>query len=166
MIDSLDEQIKKFQAQGKLPEYVRRKRDFPYVTDKQIEQKAVIYVPLSEEEGLVVKGKYKSQDKWIVVIGTCENGDIIGALLINTVPHDFSKELGAVQFPLYKKDYPFLDYKSWLDCSEIFRIPRAKILKHGGYCGIINETDWKLIWETIVQTRFISEEDKAELSIR
>lgn len=63
MIDSLDEQIKKFQAQGKLPEYVRRKRDFPYVTDKQIEQKAVIYVPLSEEEGLVVKGKYKSQDK-------------------------------------------------------------------------------------------------------
>lgn len=165
MNDSLKEQIKKLQSQGRLPEYVRRKRDFPYVTNEQIERKAVIYVPLSEEEGLIVKGKYSNKDKWIVVIGTCENGDIIGALLINTDPNNFSPDLGAMQFPLLKKDYPFLDYKSWLDCSEIFRIPRTKLLKYGGYCGTIAEDDWRFIWDALVQTRFISEEDKMELGI-
>ena len=38
-------------------------------------------------------------------------------------------------------------------------------LKYGGYCGTIAEDDWRFIWDALVQTRFISEEDKMELGI-
>lgn len=63
MKNTLSEQIKKLQQQNGLPPYVKRKRDFPFVTEGEIEKGAIIYIPLSTEEGLIVKGGYQSSDK-------------------------------------------------------------------------------------------------------
>ena len=164
MREPLSDQITTLQQQEKLPKYTKRKRNFPFVAEEQIEKGAIIYVPLSKDEGLVLR-KHDTKDKWIVVIGISDEDYIVGSLLVNTNPNVFSKELGEIQFPLSVKDYPFLDYKSWLDCSEIFRVPRSKILKHGGYCGKIKEEDFNLIWETIKNTEFISDECKEEFGI-
>lgn len=164
MKKSLQEQISGLQKKEKLPVYVKRKRNFPFVTQEQIERGAILYVPLSADEGLTLR-KYSSKDKWIVVIGISEEDCIVGSLLVNTKPNLLPEELGAVQFPLAVKDYPFLDYKSWLDCSEIFRVPRSKILSRGGYCGKISERDFELIWNTIKETEFISDEDKETFGI-
>ena len=165
MKNTLSEQIKKLQQQNGLPPYVKRKRDFPFVTEGEIEKGAIIYIPLSTEEGLIVKGGYQSSDKWIVIIGFSKDDIIVGSLLVNTHPNKFSKELGDIQFPLLPKDYEFLDYKSWLDCSGVFRISRSKIFKYGGYCGKMKNEDWKLIWETLRGTEFISDEEKEEFGI-
>lgn len=165
MKDTLSEQIKKLQQQSKLPEYVKRKRDFPIVSEGDIEKGAIIYFPMSADEGLVVKGGHQSRDKWIVIVGVSNDDFIVGSLLVNTSPNGFSKELGDIQFPLLKKNYKFLDYKSWLDCSELFRVPRSKILQYGGYCGKIKEEDWVHIWNTIKETEFISDEEKEEFGI-
>lgn len=164
MKETLADQIAKLQKHEKLPEYISRKRDFPFVTEQQIERGAIIYIPLSADEGLTLKG-YKSRDKWIVIVGTSEYDYIVGSLLMNTEPNSFSKELEDIQFPLLKRDYKFLDYRSWLDCSELFRVPCSKILKYGGYCGKIKDDDWELIWKTIKETEFISDEDKEEFGM-
>lgn len=164
MKKTLADQIAELQDKEKLPEYIKRKRDYPFVTEEQIKRGAIVYIPLSTDEGITLKG-YKSRDKWIVIVGISGDDYIVGSLLVNTAPNTFSKALGDIQFPLSKRDYDFLDYKSWLDCSELFRIPRSKILKYGGYCGRIKDDDWKLIWETIKETEFISEEEKEEFGI-
>ena len=160
MKKNLADQIGDLLEQKKFSGYRKRKRNFPIVTENQIEKGAIIYVPIYADENFVVRGGYKSSDKWIVIIGFSENEFIAGSLLVNTKPNNFSKELGDIQFPLSDIDYCFLDYKSWLDCSEIFRIPRSNILKYGGYCGKINDRDWELIWQTIKATEFINDEDK------
>lgn len=140
MKKSLGDQIKSLQTADKLPVYRNRKRHFPIVTADDIVPGAIIYVTLSEEDGLKLRG-WKEKDKWIVVIGTTSDGYIIGSLLINTNPNTFSRELGEIQFPMTRRSYPFLDYNSWLDCSELFRIPQSKILKFGGFCGNVSTDD-------------------------
>ncbi|MCR6505126.1 hypothetical protein [Bacteroides muris (ex Fokt et al. 2023)] len=157
---TLKEQIKILQEDGKLPKFSNKKRDFQIVTDENIKKGSIIYIPMINDDGFVVKGNYKSSDKWIVVMGISKDDCIVGSLLVNTKPNTFFKELGDIQFPLLKKDYSFWDYKSWLDCSKLFRIPRLRILQYGGYCGCITDSDWELIWETVKNTDFISDSDK------
>ena len=44
----------------------------------------IIYVPLDEEDGLILKNGYDDRKKYIVVIGFTPEGVAIGALLINS----------------------------------------------------------------------------------
>ena len=41
----------------------------------------IIYVPLDEEDGLILKDGYKDRNKYIVIIGFTPEGVAIGALL-------------------------------------------------------------------------------------
>lgn len=53
----------------------------------------IIYVPLDEEDGLILKDGYKDRNKYIVIIGFTPEGVAIGALLINS-EIDSSKRVG------------------------------------------------------------------------
>ena len=44
----------------------------------------IIYIPLDEEDGLILKEGYKSRRKYIVIIGFTPEGIAVGALLINS----------------------------------------------------------------------------------
>ena len=115
----------------------KKKKIFPQVEEENLVRGSVIYIPLSAEEGLIVTGGYKERNKYVTIIGTTADGFVIGSLLINTDPHDATPELGACQFPLKLKDYPsILDYDSWLDCSQLFRIAKKKVLSRGGFAEV------------------------------
>lgn len=95
----------------------------------------IIYVPLDEEDGLTLKDGYKERRKYIVIIGFTPEGIAVGALLINSEidPSKRSQELLDCQYPLQARHYrDILDYDSWLDCSDIFEIPKLKITDKGG----------------------------------
>lgn len=95
----------------------------------------IIYVTLDEDDGLILKDGYKDRRKYIVIIGFTPEGVAVGALLINS-KIDISKhsqELLNCQYQLQVCNYPaILDYNSWLDCSDIFEIPKIKIREKGG----------------------------------
>lgn len=95
----------------------------------------IIYVPLDEEDGLILKDWYEDRNKYIVIVGFTPEGTAIGALLVNS-NIDLSKrseELMDCQYPLLVRNYRhILDYDSWLDCSDIFEIPKQKITEKGG----------------------------------
>lgn len=144
----------------------KKKKTFPQVKEENLARGSVIYIPLSAEEGLIVTGGYKERNKYVTIIGTTADGFVIGSLLINTDPHDATPELGACQFPLKLKDYPsILDYDSWLDCSQLFRIAKKKVLSRGGYCGSIISSDWDLILPFLRETEAISNREKREFGI-
>lgn len=105
----------------------------------------IIYVPLDEEDGLVLKEGYKDRLKYIVIIGFTPEGIAVGALLVNSNidPSKRSKELLDCQYPLLSRDYRhILEYDSWLDCSDIFEIPKLKITdKNGKMKGCLTDDD-------------------------
>lgn len=116
----------------------------------------IIYVPLDEEDGLILKDGYKDRLKYIVIIGFTPEGVAVGALLINSEidPSKRSQELLDCQYPLLLRDYrDILDYDSWLDCSDIFEIPKLKITeKEGKMKGCLTEDDKGRVMDFLKET--------------
>ena len=71
----------------------------------------IIYVPLDEEDGLILKDGYKDRNKYIVIIGFTPEGVAIGALLINSEIDSSkrSEELLDCQYPLMVRAEPNTD---------------------------------------------------------
>lgn len=116
----------------------------------------IIYVPLDEEDGLILKDGYKERRKYIVIIGFTPEGIAVGALLINSEidPSKRSQELLDCQYPLQARHYSdILDYDSWLDCSDIFEIPKLKISdKDGKMKGCLIDEDKERVMEFLKDT--------------
>ncbi len=116
----------------------------------------IIYMPLDEDDGLILKDGYKDRLKYIVIIGFTPEGIAVGALLINSEidPSKRSQELLDCQYPLLLRDYRHvLEYDSWLDCSDIFEIPKLKITdKDGKLKGCLSEEDRERVMEFLKET--------------
>jgi hypothetical protein len=139
---------------------------FPAVEERHLQKRAVIYIPLSAKEGLVLKAGYTERRKYVTIVGFTKDGSCIGALLVNTRPSSRSKAIEDCQFPLNASDYPlFLSYKSWLDCSKLVRISREKVLNKGKYCGGINDKDWAFIEDCLKQNPVIPNKEKKNFGI-
>ena len=165
MKESLADQLARLTGQPP-PEKPKRHRNFSPVTEEYLNKGHVLLVPLSEDEGLVVKGEYESQNKFVTIIGIAADGSVIGSLLINTIPNEATPEFRNCQYLLRVKDYPtILDYDSWLDCSQLFRIPKAKVMTWGGYCGKITDMDWEYIETFLVETDVLSNKIKKEFGL-
>ena len=144
----------------------KRKKVYPAISEVQLCKGTIAYLPLGSEEGLIVTGGYKYRNKYIVIVGITENEFVVGSLLINTKAHDATPELGACQFPLEQKDYPeILDYKSWLDCSQLFRIEKNKMLRHAQFCGSITEQDSSLLFSYLHESTMLSNREKKEFGL-
>lgn len=166
MKESLAEQLSHLTGKSLPQKKAKKRKKFPQVKEENLVRGNVIYIPLSAEEGLIVTGGYKERNKYVTIIGATSDGFVIGSLLINTDPNDGTPELGACQFPLKLKDYPsILDYDSWLDCSQLFRIAKKKVLSRGGFCGNIIQSDWDLILPFLRETEAISNKEKREFGI-
>lgn len=91
----------------------------------------ILSLEMDENDGLKLRGGYKTRDKFVVVIGINSKGDAIGALLINS-EIDYTKdtpELKPFQYPMKQEKYPeILDYDSWLDCTDLFLLKSRKIV--------------------------------------
>jgi len=144
----------------------KREKVYPAISEVQLCKGTIAYLPLGSEEGLIVTGGYKYRNKYIVIVGITENEFVVGSLLINTKAHDATPELGACQFPLEQKDYPeILDYKSWLDCSQLFRIEKNKMLRHAQFCGSITEKDSSLLFSYLHESTMLSNREKKEFGL-
>ena len=130
----------------------------------------IIYVPLDEEDGLILKNGYDDRKKYIVIIGFTPEGVAIGALLINS-EIDFSKkrseELLNSQYPLLVRNYrSILDYDSWLDCSDIFELSKLKITeKDGKLKGCLTPEDRERVMEFLKETEVFDNATKKRYGI-
>lgn len=72
--------------------------------------------------------EYIDHGKFFVIIGEDED-NYIGLFFINSNINYFNKkqELFEMQYPLLKRDYEFLDYDSFLCCTEITTLNKKKL---------------------------------------
>lgn len=163
MKDDLSSQLAK--ALNMTVPHGKQKRSFPRMQKTNLKVGVIVFAPLASEEGLVLSAKYKSRDKFFVIVGISSDGFLEGSLLINTKKNYGNALMMTAQKHLSSADYPFLDYDSWLDCSQLFRIPTSLVLKNGGYCGELTNKDWKEVHAELVASPFIDEDTKAEFGI-
>ena len=129
----------------------------------------IIYVPLDEEDGLILKNGYDDRKKYIVIIGFTPEGVAIGALLINSEIDSSkrSEELLNCQYPLLARNYrSILDYDSWLDCSDIFELSKLKITeKDGKLKGCLTPEDRERVMEFLKETEVFDNATKKRYGI-
>ena len=130
----------------------------------------IIYVPLDEEDGLILKNGYDDRKKYIVIIGFTPEGVAIGALLINSEIDSSKKrseELLNSQYPLLVRNYrSILDYDSWLDCSDIFELSKLKITeKDGKLKGCLTPEDRERVMAFLKETEVFDNATKKRYGI-
>lgn len=129
----------------------------------------IIYVPLDEEDGVVLKDGYNTRKKYIVIIGFTSEGVAVGALLINSKidPSKRTQELLGCQYPLLHRHYPtILDYDSWLDCSDIFVLSGVKIIRKNGLLkGCLTDDDRERVMAFLKETDVIDNITKRRFGI-
>ena len=114
----------------------------------------IIYVPLDEEDGLILKDGYKDRNKYIVIIGFTPEGVAIGALLINS------------EIDSSKRSEELLDYDSWLDCSDIFELSKLKITeKNGKLKGCLISEDRERVIQFLRETEVFDNATKRRYGI-
>ena len=121
----------------------------------------IIYVPLDEEDGLILKDGYKDRNKYIVIIGFTPEGVAIGALLINS-EIDSSKRSEE----MVRNYRDILDYDSWLDCSDIFELSKLKITeKNGKLKGCLISEDRERVMQFLRETEVFDNATKRRYGI-
>lgn len=147
--------------------YLAKERE---VTDKRIQQGALILTVLSEEDGMVFKNGRTGKPKRMIIIGVDTANDICyGSVLVNTKMSPksrFSDEYLSAQYMLSQKDYPeFLDYDSYADCGELFSISIRK-LKQGVYFGILKDKVMRGVMDILETTDTLSTKQKKRFGIK
>jgi hypothetical protein len=129
------------------------------ITDNSFVPGKVLKMPLTEEDGIVLKNNEIERTKYFVIVGQDMNNGLVGSLLVNSnvnINVISTKELLDCQFPLQKEDYVFLTHNSYVDCSELFEMDKIKIIKRGSEEGELTEKDKMLIMEHLCQSEVIS----------
>lgn len=136
------------------------------VTEERVKRGSVIKVPLDDSDGLILEPGKKDRDKYIVVIGFTATGDVIGALLINTNPAEYTEELRNCQYHVKKTRYPaILDYDSWLNCGSIFDISIDKLKKKGLYKGDFLDEDLEYVLGFLRETDIYTPKEKRKYGL-
>jgi len=138
------------------------------ITDASFSTGKVLRMSLTEDDGIILKNKAIQRPKYFVVVGQDIENGLIGSLLINSNVNKNvinTKTLLDCQFPLQKKDYDFLQYDSYLDCSELFELDKIKILQKGMEVGELTSKDCMLVMEHLRYSEVISPKLKKRYKI-
>ena len=119
MKESLSEQLGKLLNYPVKTSSKQKNASFGSMRENLISKGSVVYLPLTEKEGLIITSGYETHNKFVVIVGELPDGTIVGSLLINTHANAGSEKVNKCQYPLKKEIYSWLDYSSWLDCSRI-----------------------------------------------
>lgn len=115
----------------------------------RLKQGTIFYLRTTEEDGITPKDGDNYRDKYFVIVGI-DAEYIYGSAVINTnVCRD-----PAHAYPLYKRDYPFLDHISYLDCMQLKPIPLSRIAD-SEIKGDLTDDDRSYIIDIIKKSRYI-----------
>lgn len=128
--------------------------DIPQVLIDDIVQNEVgagdIYkITMSLTDGITLKDGYKTRDKYFVVLGFDPQGNVYGGIVFNSkINQNLPPIIKQYHMPVSAKDYPFLSYDSFLNCSQLM-ITTSTRLMQGEKVGTMNINDFELIRRTV-----------------
>ena len=128
----------------------------------------VVYVEMDKNDGIVLKDGHPTRLKYVVIAGAKGDKKQVCVLLINSdADYSDSEEWLDGQYPLHKCHYcSFLDYDSWLDCTDPKVVTTRKLkAKKAQVKGHLTEDDLKAVMKILKNCEFISPHMKSVFGI-
>lgn len=120
----------------------------------------VFCVTMNKANGVVPKPGDTSRDKFFVVLGFDNDGNVYGGVIFNSfINMNLPPNVRAMQHLIKGESYDFLSYDSYIDCSSIKIVKKNKLLKSISL-GTLEEKDITLVCDKIKSNSRIN---KAEL---
>lgn len=116
----------------------------------------VFRITMNKANGIVPKPGDTSRDKYFVVLGFDDDGNVYGGVIFNSyININLPPFVQAMQHPVKGKDYEFLSHDSYIDCSSIKAVKKNKLLKSSSL-GTLNTEDISSVCEKIKHNSRIS----------
>ena len=108
---------------------------------------------LDQNNGITPKSGNTTRNKFFIVLGFDNEGNVIGGLVINSkINYKLPPSVTDYQLPVSVEQFPFLEHNSFINCSKIIVAKRSKFNKTT-YRGEISDTEMmELIINTIKES--------------
>ena len=102
----------------------------------------VYLINLDQRNGITPKNGDLTRDKFFIVLGFDNEGNVIGGLVINSkINYNLPSSVTDYQLPIKVEQCPFLKYNSFVNCSKIIVANKAKFTKNT-YRGEISDPEF------------------------
>ena len=121
---------------------------------------------LDQNNGITPKSGDTTRNKFFIVLGFDNEGNVIGGLVINSkINYKLPPSVTDYQLPVSVEQFPFLEHNSFINCSKIIVAKRIKFNKTT-YRGEISDTEMmELIINTIKESPTVNKMQLKEFGI-
>ena len=128
------------------------------LTQDNIKIGNVYLLNLNENNGITPKDGDSTRNKFFIVLGFDNDGNVIGGLVINSnINNKLPSTITDYQLPITVEQCPFLNHNSFINCSKIIIANRTKITMQS-YRGEISDPElMKLIFDTVKESPTINQ---------
>lgn len=137
------------------------------LTQDNIKVGDVYMLTLNENDGITPKNGENTRNKFFVVLGFDENGDVIGGLVINSkINRNLPDIITYYYFPVTTRQCPFLSHDSFVNCTNLIRAKREKF-NRTAYRGTIDNKSELMsqIIETVKESPTINKQMLKDVGI-
>lgn len=136
------------------------------LTQNNINVGDIHLLKLDKSNGITTKNGDKTRDKFFIVLGFDEEGNVIGGLVINSsINYNLPTVITDYQLPVTVEQFPFLKYNSFINCSKIIIAKRSKFTKDT-YRGAISDDEMlELIIDTVKESPTVNKKQLEEFGI-
>lgn len=126
----------------------------------------VYLLNLDPTNGIMPKNNDATRNKFFIVLGFDDEGNVIGGLVINSkINYNLPPTVTNYQLPISVEQCPFLQHNSFVNCSKIIVAKRTKFSKET-YRGEISDTELlSLIIETVKESPTINRKQLKDFGI-
>lgn len=121
---------------------------------------------LDQNNGITPKSGDTTRNKFFIVLGFDNDGNVIGGLVINSkINYKLPPSVTDYQLPVSVQQFPFLEHNSFINCSKIIVAKRSKFNKTT-YRGEISNTEMmELIINTVKESPTVNKMQLKEFGI-
>lgn len=136
------------------------------LTQNSINTGDVHLLNLDQNNGITPKSGDTTRNKFFIVLGFDNEGNVIGGLVINCkINYKLPPSVTDYQLPVSVEQFPFLEHNSFINCSKIIVAKRSKFNKTT-YRGEISDTEMmELIINTVKESPTVNKMQLKEFGI-
>ncbi len=137
------------------------------ITQDNLKVGNVYLLNLDEINGITPKDGNATRNKFFIVLGFDNKGNVIGGLVINSnINHKLPSTITDYQLPITVGQCPFLKHNSFVNCSKIIVANKTKFTKES-YRGEISDPELMgLIINTVKESPTISRQQLNTFGIK
>lgn len=119
------------------------------IAQNEVNTGDIYKITMSSVDGITSKDGYITRDKYFVVLGFDKQGNVYGGIVFNSkINQNLPPMIKQYHMPISAKDYPFLSYDSFLNCSQLMTTTSTHLMQ-GKKVGTIKTDDLELIRSTV-----------------